>query len=139
MRRFCIKVNGKAFDVEVEEIRGSAAPRAAAPAAPATRAAAPVSAPAPAPAPVPAPAPAPAPAAAPASLSGNVITSPLPGTVLQVLKTAGQSVRRGETVLVIEAMKMENEIVAPEDGVLSDIAVQKGASVQSGDALFSLS
>lgn len=136
MRRFCIKVNGKAYDVEVEEIRGGAsAPRASRPA--------PAAAPAPtaaAPAPAPSPAPAAAPAAAPAqTLGGNVITSPLPGTILQVLKSAGQSVKRGETVLVIEAMKMENEIVAPEDGTIGAVAVQKGASVQSGDALFSLS
>lgn len=135
MRRFQIRVNGKAFDVEVEEVRGAAAPAPA----PAAR---PQTAPAPAPAPVSTPAPAPAPVAKPqvaaAPLCGEVIETPLPGNVLRVLKKAGDAVKAGEAVVIIEAMKMENEIVVPRDGVISGINAQVGTSVQTGEALFSL-
>lgn len=121
MRRFQIRVNGKAFDVEVEELRASAPQQS-------------VSAPAPAPSPA---APAkPQPPATP--LSGEVIVTPLPGNVLRVLKKAGEPVKAGDAVIIIEAMKMENEIVAPRDGVISGISAQTGTSVQTGEALFSL-
>ena len=65
-------------------------------------------------------------------------TAPMPGTVLAVKVAVGQSVKKGETVVLLEAMKMENEIPAPRDGVIASIAVNKGASVQSGDLLLSL-
>ena len=63
----------------------------------------------------------------------------MPGTILKVNVTAGQAVKSGDTLCVLEAMKMENEIKAPKDGVVSTVAVQKGASVNTGDALVYLS
>ncbi len=115
MKRFNITVNGKAYDVQVEEI-GGAAPVAAAP-APAT-----ASAPAP---------------AAPAA-DAEVVSAPMPGTIVNVMVSAGQSVKSGDVLLVLEAMKMENEIMAPRDGVVAGVHVNKGESVDSGKALVSL-
>ena len=66
------------------------------------------------------------------------VTSPMPGTVLAVKVAVGQSVKKGETVVLLEAMKMENEIPAPRDGVVASISVNKGSSVQAGDLLISL-
>lgn len=137
MRRFCITVNGKSFDVEVEEIRGGAAP-AARPAAPAPRTVNPAPVSAPAAKPVPAPAPAAAASAGPA-MSGEVVATPLPGSVLRVLKKQGDAVKAGDVIVVVEAMKMENEIVSPRDGVIADMRATQGMSVQTGDSLFSLS
>ena len=96
-------------------------------------AAAPAAAPA-APKAAPAPAAAPAPKAAPAA-GANSVTAPLPGTVTKILVQVGQQVKAGETVLVMEAMKMENNITAEYDGTVKAILVQQGAQVQSGDAL----
>lgn len=87
-----------------------------------------------APAPKAAPAAAPAPKAAPAA-GANSVTAPLPGTVTKILVQVGQQVKAGETVLVMEAMKMENNITAETDGTVKAILVQQGAQVQSGDAL----
>ena len=89
-----------------------------------------------APAPVAAPAATPTPAApaAPAG-SGEAVTSPLPGTVLSVAVQNGQAVKAGDILVVVEAMKMENEIVAPRDGTVSSVVVAKGAAVESGTAL----
>jgi len=128
MRKFNITVDGQVYEVEVEELAGgaSSAPKAAPKAA----------APKPAPAPVAAPAPAPKPASAAAG--DAAILSPLPGTVLRVNVSAGQSVKAGEVLMVLEAMKMENDIVAPEDGVVSAVNVKQGDTVQSGDLLCSL-
>ena len=110
MKTYTITVNGKAYAVTVEE--GAAA--AGAPVA-----AAPVAAPA---APAPAAAAAPAPAAAPAGAAGSVqVTAPMPGKVVAVKASVGQAVKKGEVVLVLEAMKMENDIVAPEDGTIAKI------------------
>ena len=122
MKNYTITVNGNAYEVTVEEgFTGAAkaapapAPRAAAP-APAPRAAAPAPAPAPAPA-APAPAPAPAPAA---QAAGSVpVTAPMPGKILGVKMQAGAAVKRGQVILILEAMKMENEIVAPQDGTIA--------------------
>lgn len=137
MRRFCITVNGKSFDVEVEEIRGAAAARPSA--APASVPARPAPAPAPVPVPTPAPvAAAPAPVSAPAAANGEVQTAPLPGTVLRILKNPGDAVKSGETVLLIEAMKMENEIVAPRAGVIKDMFVSKNTPVQTDTPLYTL-
>ena len=132
MRKFNIKVNGQAYEVEVEEVAGGFAPAPVVPvaAAPAP-AVAPVAAPAPEKAEVKA-APAPAPVAAPAG--GTQLTAPLPGTVIDFKATNGAAVKKGQTVLILEAMKMENEIVAPVDGVITFVA-SKGASVNTDDLL----
>ena len=127
MKKFNITVNGKAYEVEVEEIGGvpeaPRAPRAAAP-----RAAAPVAA---APA---APAAAPA-AAAPAAAGGTSVECPMPGTVLDIKVAAGDTVKNGDVLLILEAMKMENEITAAADGKVVSVNVSKGASVDAGDVL----
>lgn len=120
MKRFNVTVNGKTYDVAVEELGADAAPVAAAPAVPA-----------PAPA---APAPAPA-AAAPAVGAGEKVTAPMPGTILDVKVSNGASVSKGDVIMVLEAMKMENDIVAPCDGSVTSIVVKKGDTVQSGDTL----
>lgn len=132
MRKFNIKVNGQAYEVEVEEVAGGFAPAPVVPvaAAPAT-AVAPVAAPAPEKAEVKA-APAPAPVAAPAG--GTQLKAPMPGTVIDFKATNGAAVKKGQTVLILEAMKMENEIVAPADGVITFVA-SKGASVNTDDLL----
>ena len=110
MKHFNITVNGAAYDVVVEELAEGAAP-AARPAAPA-----------------------PAPAAAPAG-AGEQITAPMPGTILDVKVTAGQAVKSGDVLMILEAMKMENEIMAPHDGTITSVAVAKGSSVESGALL----
>ena len=132
MRKFNIKVNGQAYEVEVEEVAGGFAPAPVVPvaAAPAP-AVAPVAAPAPEKAEVKA-APTPAPVAAPAG--GTQLKAPMPGTVIDFKVTNGAAVKKGQTVLILEAMKMENEIVAPADGVITFVA-SKGASVNTDDIL----
>ena len=79
-----------------------------------------------------------APAAPKAAAGANTIESPLPGTILKVNVAAGQAVKAGDILMILEAMKMENEILAPEDGTVSAVHVQVGATVQSGDPLVSL-
>jgi glutaconyl-CoA decarboxylase len=138
MKKYNVTVNGETFAVEVEEIGGATAPLAFATPAP-VAAPAPVPAPAPKPVPTPTPAPTPAPASAPAPVpGGNTVASPLPGTVLRVNVAVGQTVKAGDVLLVLEAMKMENDITAPAEGVVSAIHVANGATVQTGDALISL-
>ena len=120
MRKFNITVNGTAYEVEVEEVKDgqpSAAPAAVQP----KPAAAPKKA-------------APAPAAAPVA-AGTKINAPMPGTVLSVKAQNGAQVKKGEVRLVLEAMKMENEIVAPQDGKVVQVNAVKGASVNTGDVL----
>lgn len=127
MRKFNIKVNGQAYEVEVEEVAGGFAPAPVVPVA-AAPAVAPVAAPAQK-AEVKA---APAPVAAPAG--GTQLKAPMPGTVIDFKATNGAAVKKGQTVLILEAMKMENEIVAPVDGVITFVA-SKGASVNTDDLL----
>lgn len=121
MKNYRITVNGTSYDVSVEELSGGAAPVAAPP----------VAAPAPAASPA-----APAPAAGGA---GSVkVSSPMPGKILAVKANVGDSVKKGQVILILEAMKMENEVVAPEDGTIASIDVTVGASVESGDTLATL-
>lgn len=132
MKNFKVTVNGYSYDVQVEEISSLATPvrPAAAPAQTAT--------PAPAPAAAPAQTAAPAPAAAPAAggKEGNIkVTAPMPGTVLDIKVTVGQSVTENQVAIILEAMKMENEIVVPGAGTVSSINVSKGDSVNSGDVM----
>ena len=131
MRTFKITVNGKLYEVEVEEVGGMTT------AAPAPVAAAPAAAPAPAPVAAPAAKPAAAPAAAAPAGATNV-TAPMPGTILDIKVQVGQKVTSGTVLVILEAMKMENEIMAPADGTVAAISTTKGASVNSGDVLISL-
>ena len=120
MKKYKVNVNGTAYEITLEVVDENEA-ASAAPAAPA-----PVAVPAPV-APVAAPAPAPA--------GGETVKSPMPGTILAVNVTAGQSVKKGDVLVVLEAMKMENEIQAARDGVVASVAVTKGATVETGAVL----
>ena len=113
MKKFHITVNGNAYEVDVEEI-GAAAPAAAV--------AAPVA----------------APAAAPAAAGATVITCPMPGTIVDVKVAVGDVVAEGQLLVVFEAMKMENEIMAPCAGTVASINTTKGDSVDSGAVLLTL-
>lgn len=123
MKNYTITVNGTAYNVTVEE-GTSSAPVAAAPAAPATPAA-------------PAPKAAPAPAA-PAAAGAVSVDAPMPGNILDVKVSNGASVKSGDVLVILEAMKMENEIVAPQDGTVASINVRKGDTVEAGQTLVSL-
>lgn len=140
MKNYTVTVNGIAYEVTVEESKG----RAAQPAAPVyyTPAPQPVTAPATAPA---APAakaeePAPAPNQAPVlGAAGSIkINAPMPGKILAIKATIGQTVKRGEVILILEAMKMENEIVASEAGIIATINVSTGDMVEAGNLLATL-
>ena len=109
MKKYRVTVNGTVYEVELEELTGAA------------------------PAPVSASAAAPAPAAAPAA--GEQITAPMPGTILAVNVSAGQAVKKGEVLMILEAMKMENEIMCPRDGVVASVHTSKGSAVESGALL----
>ncbi len=136
MRKFNITVNGKAYEVEVEEVGAVGTPVSRPQAAPVARpAVAPTAAPATAPAAAPAPAPAAAAAPAPAAGSGEMVNAPMPGTILDLKVAVGDSVVSGDVLCILEAMKMENEIMAPTAGKIVSIHVTKGASVNSGDVL----
>lgn len=130
MKNYTITVNGTPYNVTVEE--GAGAPVAAAPVA--------TAAPAPAPAAAPAPAPAAAPkAAAPQGSAGSVkVEAPMPGTILDVKVSVGDSVSSGSVLCILEAMKMENEIVAPQDGTVASINVAKSDSVEAGQVIITL-
>lgn len=127
MRKFIVNVNGTSYEVEVEEVGASSS-------APVTQAPAPIAAPAAAV--TPAAAPAPAPAAAPAG--GTPVKAPMPGNVLDIKVSNGQAVKKGDLLVILEAMKMENEIFAPADGTVTVVA-SKGSTVNSGDVLVTLS
>lgn len=123
MKYYNITVNGVAYSVSVEETAAGAAPVAAAPAAPKAPAA---------------PAAAPK-ATAPAGAAGAVsVKAPMPGNILDVKVAAGASVKAGDVLVILEAMKMENEIVAPQDGTVASVNVHKGDTVNSGDVLVSM-
>lgn len=129
MKKYNIVVNGVNYEVEVEEAGGSSAPSAT----PAPTAA-PKSAPAPA---APAPAPKAEPSAAP-SAGAATVEAPMPGTILDLMVKAGDTVTEGQVLLMLEAMKMENEITAPQAGTVDTVQVAKGASVNTGDVLLTL-
>lgn len=138
--KYVATINGKRYEVEVEKLEAYKSldrNGVAAPATPVLASAAPARRPA-APAPAaPAPAPAPAPAAAP-SAGSTTIEAPMPGKILNVKVAAGQAVKFGEVVIIMEAMKMETEIVAPADGTVSQILVKAGDAVDTGAALVAL-
>ena len=123
MSKYRITVDGKTYEMDVELIGANgAAVQPVAKAAPAPV----VSAPA-----------APAPAASkPAAASTGAVTAPMPGTILKVLKASGDAVKAGDVVLILEAMKMENEITAPVDGVIGSLSLTEGSTVAGGDLLF---
>ena len=127
--KYKITLNNRVYEVEVEAGKAmlldeyeAVAPAVAAPAAPAAPVAAPAAA---------------APAAAPAAVTGagEAVTAPMPGTIVKINVTAGQAVKAGDVLCVLEAMKMENDITAPKDGTVTQVATSKGANVSTGDAL----
>lgn len=117
MKNYTITVNGNVYDVTVEEGTGSTAgaAKAATPKAAAPK------------------------AAAPAGAQGAVkVNAPMPGKILKVNVNAGTAVKKGDVLLVLEAMKMENEICAPQDGTVATVECAAGDSVESGKVLVSM-
>ena len=131
--KYKVTLNGRTYEVEVEAGKAMLLDEYEAivpTAAPAPVAAAPAAAPAP----VAAPAAAPAPAAA-APVAGDAVTAPMPGNILKVNVTAGQAVKEGDVLVVLEAMKMENEILAPKACTVKQVLVSKGSTVDTGATL----
>jgi biotin carboxyl carrier protein len=130
MKKYRITINGKTYEVEVEEVGGerassvsaaqpAPAPKIETPAAPKAKAE---------------PAPAPAPKK-PAPAGKLTVNAPMPGTILSIKAKPGSTVKKGDVIMILEAMKMENEILAPQDGTIISIEVSEGASVNTGDTL----
>lgn len=128
--KYKVTLNGRTYEVEVEAGKAMLLDEYEA----VVPAAAPVAAPAAAPAPVAAPAAAPAPAAA-APVAGDAVTAPMPGNILKVNVTPGQAVKEGDVLVVLEAMKMENEILAPKACTVKQVLVSKGSTVDTGATL----
>ena len=123
MRKFVVNVNGNRYEVEVEEVSASGGQ-----AAPAVK-----------PAETPVSKAAPAPKAAPLGPAGDIkISSPMPGTILDVKVNAGDTVKKGTVIAILEAMKMENEILAPQDATVASVNVSKSQQVNSGDVIMTL-
>lgn len=123
MKNYSITVNGNVYDVTVEETAGGTTAPKAAPAAP--KAAAPKAAPA-------------APKAPAGAAGGIKVEAPMPGKILDVKVSVGSAVKKGAVLFILEAMKMENEIVAPSDGTVASINVSKNQTVEPGDTLGTL-
>ena len=115
MKKYRVTVNGTAYEIELEELTGAVPAASAVLAAPAAPAAAPVPPPAPA--------------------GGEQVSAPMPGTILSVNVAAGDTVKRGQVLMILEAMKMENEIMCPRDGRVVSVSAAKGASVEAGTVL----
>ena len=133
--KYNVTLNGKIYEVDVTEsdavVTGvTQVPVAVAAPAVAPVAVAPVAAPA-----APAEAPAAAPAVAPVSADGTEVKAPMPGTILAVKKNVGEAVKAGDVIVVLEAMKMENDIVAPCDGTVKSINAPKGSTVNTDDVI----
>ncbi len=109
MKKYKVNVNGTSYEIEIELMSETEAAAASAPAK---------AAPAPS-----------------ATGEGEAVNAPMPGTILDVKVNVGDSVKKGQVLMILEAMKMENEIMAGVDGVVTSIGVTKGAAVQTGDAL----
>ncbi|MBQ2274531.1 MAG: biotin/lipoyl-binding protein [Clostridia bacterium] len=120
MKMYKVNVNGTEYEITLEVVDAADVKPAA---------------PAPAAAPAPVAEAAPAPAAAPAAAGGETVVAPMPGTILSVNVANGAAVKKGDVLLVLEAMKMENEIMAPCDGTVSSVPATKGATVNTGDVL----
>ena len=110
MKKYNVNVNGKTYQIEIEEVENFDPKKAQTPSAPA------------------------APAAAPAA-GGNTVSCPMPGTILDVRCSEGATVKKGDILFILEAMKMENEIMSPCDGTVRGVSVSKGASVDTGAVL----
>ena len=109
-KTYHITLNGKVYEVEIEEVQPGQAPKATtAPAAPK--------------------------AAAPVSGNGETVTAPMPGSMFNILVKEGQAVKKGDVVAILEAMKMENEIISPVDGTIKSVNVEKGQNVNLGDVI----
>ena len=117
MKKYNVTVNGTAYEITLEVVDAADVKATPAPAA------------------APAPAATPAPAAAPAANGGETVSSPMPGTILDVKVQNGAVVKQGDVLMILEAMKMENEIVAPCDGTVASVNVQKSSSVETGTVL----
>lgn len=128
MKTFNVTVNGKSYEVQVEEVKSNK-PASKAPSAPKAATTAP------APAPVAAPTPQAAPTVA---ASANTVNAPMPGKVIAVAVTVGQTVKKGDLLLTLEAMKMENEIFAQADAVVSEVLVEAGQTVPAGGPMIVL-
>jgi len=133
MKKFNVTVNGKTYAVEVEEVgagQGGFTYQPVAQAAPIASPQAPKAAPA--------ATPTPAPKAPSGPVEGETISAPMPGTILDIKVSEGQNVKAGDILLILEAMKMENEIVSPKDGVVNKIHTSKSSTVSTGDALVTI-
>ena len=120
MKAYKVTVNGNVYEITLEVIDKADIKAAPAPAA------------------APAPVAAPAPAAAPAAAGATTVSAPMPGNILKVNVSAGQAVKKGDVLMILEAMKMENEICAPADGTVASVNVNSGATVESGAVLCTL-
>jgi biotin carboxyl carrier protein len=127
--KYIVTINDKSYEVEVERGQASIVKTTQVAAAPVqeTVPAAPVTPAAPA-----------APAAQISTVTGELVKAPMPGSILDIKVQQGTSVKKGEVLIILEAMKMESEIVAPRDGVVAQIIIAKGASVSTGDILLAL-